>query len=142
MANRNEPLCLRGEGERSSVSLAVLEQVLLVALQKLERDFARVLDAMPVAETDESAEVLSPAVDRRLRVVVNAHPEQVLGCVGFDRRHARLLLREMATPAIESAAAADAARDEPGCSRLRGERSQHGRPPDACAADDRSTLAR
>jgi hypothetical protein len=98
MANRNEPLCLRGEGERLSVSLAVLEQVLLVPLQKLERDFARVLDAMPVAETDESAEVLSPAVDRRLRV----------GCERASRASTRLCGLRSASCAAPSSGDGDA----------------------------------
>jgi hypothetical protein len=40
VADGDEPLRLGGEGERLSVSLAVLEQLLLVALKKLEGEVA------------------------------------------------------------------------------------------------------
>jgi hypothetical protein len=91
VADRDKALRLGGEGERLAVSLAVFEQLVLVALQELERDRLRPVDSVLLAELGEVGEVVPPAGDRRLGVVVDTHPEKVLGHVGCDRRHDRAL---------------------------------------------------
>lgn len=89
VGDRDESLYLRGDGERLPALLAVLEQLPLVALQELERDRICRVDPVLLAEAAEVAEIATPAADRRVGVVVNTHPEQVLVDIDLDRRHGR-----------------------------------------------------
>jgi hypothetical protein len=94
VADRDQSLYLRGDRQRLAVPLAVLEQPPLVAVQELERDGARLVNAVLLAEAGEVTEIATPAEDRRARVVVDAHPKQVLLDVGSDRGHRRSSFRE------------------------------------------------
>ena len=89
VADRDQALCLSGDREGLAVSLAMLEQPPLVALQKLERNCVGRVDTVLLAEAGEVAETATPAANRRRRVVVYTHPEQVLLNVGLDRGHGR-----------------------------------------------------
>jgi hypothetical protein len=89
VADRDESLSLRGDGKWPAISLAVVEQPLLVALQELIGDCAGLFDSVLVTEAAEVAEIAAAAADRRVGVVVDPHPKQVLLDLGFDRCHER-----------------------------------------------------
>jgi hypothetical protein len=89
VADRDESLYLRGDGQWLAIPLPVLEQPLLIFLHEVKRDPCWLFDPVLLAEDAEVAEIAAPTEDRRVGVVVYTHPEQVLLDVGFEWRHRR-----------------------------------------------------
>ena len=87
MHDRYQPLGLGCEAQRLTVALAVIKQALLIVLNQLKRDSASIDDAGSSAEPAEVLEVALSTDDRRLGVVVNPKPNDVLITIGLKRRH-------------------------------------------------------
>lgn len=87
MRDRDKALGLRRERKGLPVALAMLEELVLVRLQQLERDSLGLVDAVLVAEASEVFEVAHPSRDGRIGVVMDAEPQEVLLGLGLDWCH-------------------------------------------------------